>query len=62
MRKVYGLVKAHNVSTINNNNKQQDAKSLTSITTATSPESVAFLESKCETAPLPTHPPDVKSI
>jgi hypothetical protein len=62
MKKVYGIVEAHNLSTANNDSKQQDAKSLTSITTATSPASVAFLENKRETNQLPTHPPDVNSI
>jgi hypothetical protein len=61
MKKVYSLVEAHNVLTINKDGKQQDAKSLTSITTA-SPASVAFLENKREADRLPTHPPDVNSI
>jgi hypothetical protein len=62
MKKVYDIVEAHNLSTTNNDSKQQDAKSLTSITTATSPASVSFLENKRETNQLPTHPPDVNSI
>jgi hypothetical protein len=62
MKKVYDIVEAHNLSITNNDNKQQDAKSLTSITTATSPASVNFLENKRDINSLPTHPPDVSTI
>jgi hypothetical protein len=47
---------------MNDNNKQQDARSLNSISTATSPESLSFLENKRNAGQHIDHPPDIASI
>jgi hypothetical protein len=64
MKNVYDLVQAHklSLSTMNDDNKQQDARSLNSISTATSPESLSFLENKRNAGQRIDHPPDIASI